>query len=112
MDNLIHSKDPANVIFHIGVYRDGSMQDIINVRLPFDNHDLLMRLLNTNRLGGQFYDCYEDGGYFFMFDSSRKRPYPSVMIWKYKIENETRTIVDVEQKDLSIIKYAVKNYLR
>lgn len=112
MDNFIHSQDADNVVFHIGLNPDGTMQDIINVRLPFSDHALLMALLNTQRLGGQFYDCYDDGGYFFMYDKSKKRPYPSVMIWKYKIKDDRRVITDMEKVDLRIIRYAADTYLR
>lgn len=112
MNNFIQSKDADNEIFHIGINPDGTMQNIINVRLPFSNHALLMCLLNTERLGGQFYDCYDTGGYFFMYDNSKKKPYPSVMIWRYKVEDDCRVIVDVEKDDLRIISYAVETYLR
>ena len=41
-----------------------------------------------------------------------KKPYPSVMIWKYIFDGDNRVIVDMEKNDLSIIKYAVDTYLR
>lgn len=111
MNNIIKSNDAENAIFHIGINPDGTMQDIINVRLPFGNHGLLMCLLNTERLGGRYYDC-GDGGYFFMFDNSIKKPYPSVMIWRYKWEGDVRVIKDVSENDLQIIPYAIDTYLR
>lgn len=109
---FIYSKDADNAIFHIGLKPDGTMQSIINARLPFSNHTLLKGLLNTERLGGQFHDCYEDGGYFFMYDNSRKKPYRSVMIWKYIVEDDRRVITDVKEGDLRIIPYAADTYLR
>ena len=36
----------------------------------------------------------------------------SVMIWRYKVEDDRRVIVDVEKDDLRIIRYAVEAYLR
>ena len=47
-----------------------------------------------------------------MYDNNMKKPYPSVMIWKYIFDGDNRVIVDMEKNDLSIIKYAVDTYLR
>ena len=113
MSNLIIScNENGNAVFHIGLSLDGSLQPIINAVLPFSNMELMMQLLNTNRPGGAFYDVDENHGYFFMYDNNMKKPYPSVMIWKYIHEGDNRVIADMEKDDLSIIKYAVETYLR
>ncbi len=112
MNTYIQSVDAENAIFHVGVKKDGTLQDIINVRLPFGNLALLMKLLNTNRPGGKCFDENDDSGYFFMYDNSRTKPYPSVMVWKYKRDGERRIIVDVQKEDLHIIPYVVDTFLR
>lgn len=113
MSNLIISRsENGNAVFHIGLNPDGALQPIINAVLPFSNMELMMQLLNTNRPGGAFHDVDESHGYFFMYDNNMKKPYPSVMIWKYILDGGNRVIVDMEKNDLSIIKYAVDTYLR
>ena len=51
-------------------------------------------------------------GYLFTYANDLKKPYPSVMIWKYRIVNGTNTIVDMEKDDLGIIPYAVDTFLK
>lgn len=101
-----------HTIFHIALKPDGSLQDIVCVALQFDNTELLQTLLQTDRLGGQVHDINPNEGYFFMYDNRREKPYPSVMIWKYEFQGAMRYVTDVGKADLSIIPYAVKEYLR
>lgn len=100
----------GNDVFHIALDSGGKLQPIVCVKIPF-NSELLKSLLQTDRPGGRFYRISNEGGYFFTFDNNRKRPYPSVMIWKYRVIDGQNTIQDMEQEDLAIIPYAVKNYL-
>ena len=102
----------GNIVFHIALNEDGTLQPIINVRIPFGRIEVLKQLLQTNRPGGQFYEVTADQGYFFTYANDRKKPYPSVMIWKYRVINGVNTIVDMEKEDLGIIPYAVKTYLQ
>lgn len=129
---ILSTGNGDNTILHIARNPDGTMQDIVNVRLPFGNMELLQALLQTDRLGGKCHDIDEETGYFFMYDNNREWPYPSVMIWKYKrAPKETdpsaaglaslpsgfkpsgivRYICDMEKEDLSIIPYAARTYL-
>lgn len=111
-DLIISRKEEGNAVFHIALNPEGSMQPIINAVLSFFDFGLLKKLLRTRRPGGEFYDQDDGTGYFFMYNNNRKRPYPSVMIWKYKIENGVHVLEDVGKEDLRIIPYAVDTYLR
>lgn len=102
----------GNIVFHIALNQDGNLQPIINVRLPFGNIEVLKLLLKTERPGAQFYEVSEDWGYLFVYDNLKKKPYPSVMIWKFQVVEGQNMIVDMEQEDLGIIPYAVETYLR
>ena len=107
--SMIHEE---HTVFHIALKPDGSLQDSMCVPLQFDNSDLLRILLQTDRLGGKIHDVNQSEGYFFMYDNNKKKPFPSVMIWKYVFRGAMRYIVDIEGSDLSIIPYAEKEFLR
>ncbi len=111
-DQIISRQADGNAVFHIGLKPDGTLQPIINAVLPFGNIELLKCLLQTDRPGGQFLDLNDETGYFFVYDNARKKPYPSVIIWKYRKEGDVRVIENVGKENLSIIQYAVDTYLR
>lgn len=129
---FLSGKKASNVCLHIALKPDGTLQDIINAKLPFGNFELLARLLQTDTIGGQSRDTDEEYGYLFLYDGNLARPYPSVMIWKYEHAPKERLyptpgssglfamlepdgvvcrICDMEQEDLNVIPYAVKTYL-
>ena len=106
-----NSKNEYEVI-HIALNPDGTLQPIISVPLPVGDINILKCLLSTNRPGGAFLDNPDGTGYLFMYDNNRKKPYPSVMIWKYRKEGDQNIIEDMHQEDLRIIPYTVDTYLR
>ena len=102
----------GNVMLHIAMNPDGSLQPFVNARIPFGNMELLMLLLRTDKPGAACKDNYDGSGYLFMYDNNRTRPYQNVMIWKYRIrEDGQRIICDMEKGDMDIIPYAVKTYM-
>ncbi len=106
------TKPNGNIMLHIALNADGSLQPLINARIPFGNIALLQRLLNTDHPGATFRDTAA-GGYPFVYDNNLKPPYPSVMIWKYRIrEDGQRVICDMEQRDMDIVPYAINTYLK
>lgn len=102
----------GNIVFHIALNSDGSLQPIVNARIPFGRIEVLKQLLQTNRPGGKFYEVTPKQGYLFTYANDLKKPYPSVMIWKYRNINGANTIVDMEKDDLGIIPYAVDTFLK
>lgn len=107
-----NNKNDGNVMFHIALDDNGALQPIINARIPFGNVQLLQVLLHTTRPGASFKEKEDGSGYLFVYDNNLKKPYPSVMIWKYITVNNQRVICDMEREDLSIVSFAVENYLR
>ena len=105
------TKPGGNIMLHIAINPDGSLQPIVNARIPFGDISILQILLNTDRPGASFKNT-ETGGYLFVYDNNLKPPYPSVMIWKYYIrEDGQRIICDMERSDMDIIPYAISTYL-
>lgn len=103
--------DRGNTVFHIALNPDGTLQPIIDVILPFDV-DILKCLLSTDRPGGTPLDNPDGTGYLFVYDNNKKKPYPSVMIWKYRKGKEYDILQDMRPEDLRIIPYAVDTYLK
>lgn len=111
-NHLIFCDRPEGyAVFHIALRPDGTLEPVVNVVIPFDA-ELLAVLLRTDRPGGEFLDQVDGTGYFFAYDNSRKKPYPSVMIWKYHLEERGCVLQDVEERDLPVISYAVETYLK
>lgn len=105
-------KSSGSVMLHIALNPDGSLQPIINARLPFGNIPILQALLNTDRPGASIKDT-ETGGYLFVYDNNLKPPYPSVMIWKYYTQEDGQHIIcDMEQSDMDINPYAIRTFLK
>lgn len=100
-----------STVFHIALDGNGKLQPIICVQLPVGDMALLCGLLNTNRPGASSKENGDGTGYLFFYDNNMKKPYPSVMIWKFRIEGDRRIMCDMEQKDLAVIPYAVETYL-
>ena len=109
---MLASGNVGNIIFHIALNPDGTLQPIIEARLPFGKIEVLKALLQTNRPGGAFYELTPECGYLFTYANDRGRPYPSVMIWKYKVIDGERYATDMEKEDLRIIPYAIKTFLQ
>ena len=75
-----------------------------------DEHEYY-NIMDTSHIKSDYVSHYDDH-YLFMFDGNSVRPYPSVMIWKYRPGEPHDTFMDVTQDDLKAIDFAVRNYLR
>ena len=111
MEQFFKNVDGVNAIFHIALNDDGKLQPIVCAQLPWGNVELLRGLLNTTRPGASIKDNGHGTGYLFVYDNNLRKPYPSVMIWKYRSEADGRVICDMGKEDMTIIPYAVETYL-
>lgn len=107
-----NSSEHGNAVFHIALNPDGSLQPIINVPLLWSNKEMIRTLLRTTSFGIHDVESPTGEQYMFVFDGTAKRPYPSVMIFKFRLEDNDSILVDVTQDDLPAIDFAVSNYLR
>ena len=105
------SETKTTAMFHVALDPNGKLQPIINASLPFGDMTLLQQLLSTDRVGGKSVDYDDSVGYLFMYDNNVKRPYPSVIIWRYEKRDGQSVIVDVKQEDLRAVRYACEHFL-
>jgi len=108
---ITNSKEQGNAIFHIATNPDGSLQPILNVPLLWSNQDLLLQLMGTDHIGIDKLETADNRSFMILFDKSRKRPYPSAMIWRFVWQGEDRLIIDVKKEDMDIISFVTTNYL-
>lgn len=101
----------GNIIIHVALKENGELQPIIAVPMRFSDRQLIMELLSTNNVVYQKIKTEEDK-YILLFDGSRQRPYPSVMIWKYIEVGDDVVFIDAGHQDAQVIPYVVENYLR
>lgn len=97
-------------IFHVARRSDGSIEPVISAYLDPSDLETIQGLLNTSHVQSDYVSHYDDH-YLFMFDGNSAKPYPSVMIWKYRLDGIHNTFIDVEQEDLKAVDFAVRNYL-
>ena len=97
-------------IFHVARRNDGSIEPVISAYLDPSDFETIQGLLNTSHVQSD-YVSHHDDHYLFMFDGNSAKPYPSVMIWKYRSDGIHNTFIDVEQDDLKAVDFAVRNYL-
>ena len=111
MANYMQEEASKVGIFHVARRSDGSIDPVISAYLDPSDLDMIQSLLNTSHIKSDYVSHYDDH-YLFMFDGNSVRPYPSVMIWKYRPGEPHDTFMDVTQDDLKAIDFAVRNYLR
>lgn len=99
------------VMWHIALEKSGVLQPIMAARIPF-SQDVIMMLLQTDKPGGTTVDLDSDHHYFFAYDNNKKRPYPSVMIFRYDITDKGNILRDMRQEDMRAVSYASENLLR
>lgn len=97
-------------IFHVARRNDGSIEPVISACLDPSDLNLIQVLLNTDHINSD-YVSHHDDHYLFMFDGNSAKPYPSVIIWKYRSGEPHNTYIDVTQEDLKAVDFAVRNYL-
>ena len=107
-----NSTEHGNAVFHIALKPDGTLQPIINVPLLWSNKEMIKKLLNTTALGIHDVESPTGEKYMFVFDGTTQRPYPSVMIFKFRSEGNDSLLIDVAQDDFPAIEFAVDNYLK
>ncbi len=101
------NKSSEVFMWHVALDRYGKLQPIMAVSIPF-RMEVIMQLLQTDNPGGKTVDVDPDHRYFFAYDNNRKRPYPSVMIFRY----EGNTVRDMRQEDMRAVAYASDHFLR
>ncbi len=100
-----------NVMWHVAL-EPGSkkMQDVIVAKMAFNDLEQIGSLLGTNRVKGSGLEA-GNKGYFIMYGGEYERPYPSIIIWKYKVTEDGNIICDLEQEDGWILKQIWRDWL-
>jgi hypothetical protein len=117
-NKMIRNSNPkdGNEIFHIALDETGNLQPIINVRMIWPTTksevELIENLLNTNEIKPVTVDDKNNQHYLLLMAGDHDYPYPSVMIWKFIETGEDKVFVDVQQSDMNIFPYVIKNYLK
>ena len=88
------------------------MQDVIVPLISFEDFEMISLFLSSEHVKAAQVKS-EDGGYLLMYDGKSQRPYPSIIIWRYQTDEETKgnLITDMTFDDAPIIEYVWKNYL-
>lgn len=114
-DEFRVSEKPENaqtvIVFHVARNLDGSIQPIVAAPLCPTNTALLKSLLQTDVLGIDNVSHYGKDFYHFLFNAQLNKPYPSVMIIKYKKTGDEDVYLDMQFEDSKAVQYAIDNYL-
>ena len=101
----------SNYVWHVALEPGTTkMQDVILVNLSIDDLETIGFLLSTDNLKGREIQT-ERGNYVLVYGGVYKRPYPSIMIWRYSISNEQYIIEDMRQQDAWVLKHIWKEWL-
>ena len=110
---LISSNPKGNVVFHIALNLDGTLQPIMNARLRIEDVDLICGLLDAETIHLESLVGTDGEHYFVAYDANHGFPKPSAMIWKYMERNDDMIILDMDMEDLNkTIFYVVDNVLK
>ena len=99
------------LMWHVALDRSGALQPIMAMSIPFCQ-EVIMKLLQTDKPGGVTIDLDSEHHYFFAYDNNQKRPYPSVMIFRYEVTDRGNIVRDMRQEDMCAVAYASENLLR
>lgn len=95
----------GNVVWHVALEPGtAKMQDVIVTSISIGDLEMISSLLSTVNPKAQDIET-EDGGFLLMYGGEYERPYPSVMIWRYRDGDETAVIEDMQMKDAWILEH-------
>lgn len=86
------------------------LQDVIFANLEVNDFEIICGLLSTNHLKGYFLET-ERGNYLLMYGGDYERPFPSIIIWRYRISGEDNIIEDIRQEDAWVLEYVWREWL-
>ena len=88
----------SNTMWHVAL-KPGTteIQDVILADVDANDFETIGTLLSTNVLISQIIES-EQNGYLLIFDGEYERPYPSIMIWRFRRVGEEKFIEDHEDK--------------
>ena len=101
----------CNVMWHVALEPGTTrMQDVIVSSISIGDIELISMLLSTDNPKAQDIEM-EDGGYLLMYGGEYERPYPSVMIWRYRNGEKTAVIEDMQMRDAWTLEHIWKYML-
>ncbi len=108
----IHGSDrKGNSFFHLT--RDSLQISVLT--MPWDNLQMAQKLLEVPEdlmVYAEPLDLYEDPRRFLILTNPLySRPFPMVIVLKYRQDGDEKVIVDVEKEDLDIARYVRTEYL-
>ena len=78
----------SNDMWHVALEPGTTkMQDVISASISIGDIETISMLLSSTNPKAQDIEV-KDGGYLLMYGGEYERPYPSVMIWRYRKEEE------------------------
>ena len=89
------------------------LQDIVKVNLSVDNTELIQVLLSTQELICDDFET-EQGNFLLMYAGEYERPYPSILIWRYRLSGgsgEERIIEDMREEDSWVLEPIWKEWM-
>lgn len=86
------------------------MQDVIVADIDINDLQMISYLLSTNHLKGKDIET-EWGGFLLMYGGEYERPYPSVMIWRFRDGEDNSIIENMQKEDAWIVKHVWRQWL-
>ena len=99
-------------VFRVARREDGSIQPVTETTLDPSDLALLKHFMGAEQIGTEVLAHNDTDHYLFMYNSSEKRPYSSVLIWKFIPKPTHNTFVDMTKEDMKAAELAVERYLR
>ena len=100
-----------NYMWHVALEPGTTkLQDVIIAKIAIAEYDTLCLLLGSRHLVGKQYGD-EKGGYVLLHAAEYERPYPSIMIWRFRKVGEEKFIEDMRQEDAWVLEHIWRNWL-
>jgi hypothetical protein len=101
----------SNDMWHVALEPGTTkMQDVISASISIGDIETISMLLSSTNPKAQDIEV-KDGGYLLMYGGEYERPYPSVMIWRYRKEEENAIIEDMKMEDAWIVECVWRKWL-
>ena len=99
-------------VYRVNRREDGKIMPLTETTLDPSDLELLKKYMGTEHIGTDVLAYQEKDHYLFMYNSDEKRPYSSVLIWKFIPSPTHNTFVDMTREDSAAAELAVERYLK
>ena len=92
-----------NYMWHVALEPGTTkMQDVIIAKLAIDDFDTISFLLSSNDLRGRVFE-EERGGYGLVYGGEYKKPYPSVIVWRFRNTEDGSIVENMQPGDAWVL---------